>query len=257
MKKNKDYRFENIEYKKENGYTIRGRLYLPLEQDGPYRTAIMAHGYGSCFRDFMHYGPMFAREKLALCVFDFCGGSPRTCSDGKTTEMSVLTELDDYKTVLSEVKKHPEVDADNVFLMGESQGGYVAALLGSRYPELSRGMVLWYPSVWMLKKVLELAEPVTTDYLNIWGVDLGRMYVDDMKTIDLPKEIASYEKEVLIIQGDKDPIVLPEMTLKTIETFPNAKLFMIPGAGHGFEGEQSELAGKTSIEYIKNYGKER
>ena len=50
-------------------------------------------------------------------------------SDGKTTEMSVLTEVKDLEVVIDYVSTLPYVNKDKIFLMGCSQGGFVSALV--------------------------------------------------------------------------------------------------------------------------------
>ena len=297
MKANKNYRFEKIEAVRSDGKVVRGRLYLPLDENKTFRTAIFAHGFAGCYRDLMHYGPRFAEEGLALCLFDFCGGSPLSASDGTMMDMTVLTEYDDYLVMLRKLKEHPQVDENYVFLMGESQGGYVASLVAARHPEESSGMVLWYPSIWMLPKAIdyagltdkfpgiqdlykeelpdsaesankeklemEKASKISIDQIkasgdigdlvHIWGFDMKRSYIDDMLKVDMEREISSYPKDVLIIQGDKDEIVPLGITYKTVRTFPHAQLKVIPGGGHGFEGDGSLAAGNASISYIKNF----
>ena len=61
-------------------------------------------------------------------TFDFCGGYAMCGkSDGKTTEMSVLTETKDLKAVIEYVRNLSYTDSEKILLMGCSQGGFVSA----------------------------------------------------------------------------------------------------------------------------------
>lgn len=55
-------------------------------------------------------------------------------SDGRTDEMSVLTEADDLCAVLDHVRRLPYVDRSKVSLMGCNQGGLVSALVAVKRP---------------------------------------------------------------------------------------------------------------------------
>lgn len=77
-----------------------------------------------------HYAAFLAEMGYAAYCFDFNGGSVmKSKSDGQTTEMSVLTEVNDLETVIDYVSTMPYVNKDKIFLMGCSQGGFVSALL--------------------------------------------------------------------------------------------------------------------------------
>ena len=65
---------------------------------------------------------------LQAYVFDFHGGNLHSKSGGKMTEMSIFTEREDLDAVIDAVASLPEVDPDNLFLLGESQGGCVSAI---------------------------------------------------------------------------------------------------------------------------------
>lgn len=244
-----DDRYEDFTLNRRDRKKIVGRLYLPRER-GCYRTAIFAHGFNSNYRDLEHYGPRFASRGLALVLFDFCGGGLATKSDGDTTEMSVLTELEDYITVLREVRKREEIDAEHIYLMGESQGGYIAALTAARYPEESAGAVLWYPAFCLEENAREWSRNGIPEKKDLWGVPLGRIYSVDAIQTDIYAEIRHYPKEVLIIHGDRDDVVPLSDSRKIVATYPSAELKVISGGGHGFEGQNSVDAGNFSMDFI-------
>ena len=38
------------------------------------------------------------------------------------------------------------VDSDQLFIQGESQGGFVGAYVAAQIPEKIKGLILWYPA---------------------------------------------------------------------------------------------------------------
>lgn len=82
----------------------------------------------------------------AYC-FDFCGGSvpPLGRSDGTTTDMSVLTEVQDLEAVIRYAQSLPYT-SDTLLLMGCSQGGMVSALTAAKHPDAVDRLVLFYPA---------------------------------------------------------------------------------------------------------------
>lgn len=131
-----------------DGMQIYGNLYLPQSEDEQYPTAIIGHGFGSSYSYMAPpYAAILAENGIASYVFNFCGGSPDIRSDGDPLQMSVLTECEDMEAVLEGIQVYRFVDRENIFLMGESQGGLVAALLAVSKPEDVRGLALLYPAL--------------------------------------------------------------------------------------------------------------
>ncbi len=82
-----------------------------------------------------HYAEFLVGLGFAAFTFDFAGGCVLGGkSDGRTDEMSVLTEADDLCAVLDHVRRLPYVDRSKVFLMGCSQGDLVSALVAVKRP---------------------------------------------------------------------------------------------------------------------------
>lgn len=177
-------------------------------------------------------------------------------SDGVMTEMSVLTETEDLLTVIEEIRSQRNheldcLDTDNIFLMGESQGGYVSALVASKLPDQIRGLILWYPAFVIeevAKEELKTGHSITND---IFGIKVGRIYDEDAASVDIYKEIKKYERNVLIIHGDYDRIVPVSYSERAYHTYKNASLYVVPGAGHGFNGQDSFNMGRMSAEFIR------
>jgi len=61
----------------------------------------------------------------------------------------------------------------------------------------------------------------------------------------------NYDGKVLIVHGTSDNVVPISYSRRAIETFKDAKLKEIPGAGHGFRGAQQEEAAKAIIDFVR------
>lgn len=243
--------YEDLTFIREDGYHIRGRLYRPAGE-GPFPAVIFSHGFGGNFRYLEHYGPRFAREGIAMFLFDFCGGGPESASDGTMLEMSVLTECGDLELVFDRIRALPCVDPGSLFLMGESQGGYVSALAASRLKEAVRGLILWYPAL-----VIEddsrgrLAEGKPAP-ANVFGLAIGAKYTRDALSLSIYDEIPKYRGRVLILHGDCDPVVPLSYSERACRVYADASLHVIRGAGHGYNAQESQEAGRLSADFVKS-----
>lgn len=116
---------------KRDGLTIRGTIYRPKGDHLP--IAIVCHGFMAWQDSVKHYAAFLAEMGYAALTFDFCGGSAMCGkSDGKTTEMSVLTETKDLEAVIEYVRNLSYTDSEKILLMGCSQGGFVSALVAAK-----------------------------------------------------------------------------------------------------------------------------
>ena len=87
--------------------TIRGTEYRPNGEKLP--IAIVCHGFMANQQTVRQYARVLAKTGYCAYCFDFCGGSvPLTGkSDGATTDMSVLTEVQDLEAVIRYAQSLP------------------------------------------------------------------------------------------------------------------------------------------------------
>ncbi|MCR5313313.1 MAG: acetylxylan esterase, partial [Bacteroidaceae bacterium] len=79
---------------------IYGKLYMPNNVKGKMPLTILAHGYNSSYHETEAYAQTLAMNGIAAYIFDFCGGSNKSRSEGKSIEMSVFTEADDVAAIV-------------------------------------------------------------------------------------------------------------------------------------------------------------
>ena len=112
------YSVEEVGFERD-GLHIYGELYLP-ETETPLPLVVISHGFGGNSRDVRAYAEMFAENGIAACAFDFIGGGSGSRSDGKITEMSVLTEAADLNAVIDGLMARDDIDASELYLLGGS-----------------------------------------------------------------------------------------------------------------------------------------
>lgn len=116
---------------KRDGLTIRGTIYRPKGDHLP--IAIVCHGFMAWQDSVKHYAAFLAEMGYVAFTFDFCGGSAMCGkSDGKTTEMSVLTETKDLKAVIEYVRNLSYTDSEKNFIDGMQSGRFCVCFGGSK-----------------------------------------------------------------------------------------------------------------------------
>ena len=202
--------------------SIYGVLSKPANAGKKQPVAIISHGFNGTH----HYGRTYFETLNALgyqvYVFDFPCGSVHSRSDNNTLNMSALDEKNDLKAIVNYFRRQPDVDPDGIVLIGESQGGFVTALASAEMPKQVKAVVLVYPAL----------------CIPLWNVPLGRRFFLEIRDLDIFKAIRKYKGPVLIVQGDQDQVVRMEDSERAVKTYKNARLHVIPGAGHGFKPEE-------------------
>ena len=241
---------------KRGDLTIRGTEYRPVGDNLP--VAIVSHGFMAFQDTVRHYAKELARIGYCAYCFDFCGGCVvKGKSDGETTDMSVLTEVQDLEAVINYTRSLPYTGND-LLLMGCSQGGFVSALVAAKQTDTVSKLVLFYPALCIPddaragKMMFARFDPKNIpERINCGPMKLGRCYPADVIDMDPFEEIKPYTGPVLIVHGTKDSIVRPDYSKRAVEVYANAELHFIEGGAHGFSKKHDAEA----MEYLQQFGK--
>lgn len=229
-------------------------LYLP-DNAANVPAVLMSHGYNGCRTDFDDGARMLAENGVAALCYTFCGGSTRDESGFPTTDMTLFTEREDALALVDFLKAHPAVDGKKIFLFGGSMGGIVSVMAAQERPADAAGLVLLFPALgipqnWTMRFPNEEDIPETLDF---WGMLLGRGFFTSLRELDVYPGLASYEKPVLILQGDQDAIVSLQGSQRAAELFPQSELVVFPGEGHGFSPEGNRRVYELLLDFVKKH----
>lgn len=230
---------------KRDDLTIHGTLIRPASKE-KCPIVIVCHEFMSDRLSVIPYVRFWASRGFAAFCFDFCGGCIVGASEGKTTDMSALTEIKDLLSVIEYANSRPDTDGSRLYLMGCSQGGLVTALTAAKLKDTVKALILFYPALsipddarkgHMLKSVFD-PRNVPKNF-RCGPMKLGRQYVTDVINMDVWQEIAGYTGRVLLVHGLADRLVSPTYSERAFEIYracgAQVSLKMITGAGHIFK----------------------
>lgn len=228
---------------------IDGQLYMPDVNKAP--LVIISHGFGGNRSRCTDYALTFASNGIATYLFDFIGGGNDILSDGTMLEMSVLTEAKDLEIVLDGLSSLPQIDTDNIFLHGRSQGGYVSMQVAGNHPDKIRGLILLYPAFVLQDMAKDMADkgdiPKTFTMLNSTVSDI---YIKDLLKNDIYAQIPKFKNKTLLMHGDEDNIVDIKGSYDVLDKFKDVSFHVMKGSGHGFEGQNNQRAIELASEFV-------
>ncbi len=252
---------------KRDGLFIRGTEYLPEGENLP--IAIVCHGFMAWQDTVRHYAALLAEMGYAAYCFDFNGGSVmNNKSDGKTTEMSVLTEVKDLEAVIDYLRTLPYVNKDKIFLMGCSQGGFVSALVSAKNKYPIEKLCLFYPALCIPddvragKMMMTKFDPNNVpETMHCGPMKVGKCYAMDVIHMEPFEEIKTYNGQVCIVHGTSDKIVDITYAKRALEAYKSTtpdgmskdarvSLHIIDGGAHMFSKKHDVIAMERLKDFI-------
>ena len=236
--------------------SMTGRLYVPTAA-APVPLVICCHGLVGSIDDLDPVAQTLAGLGVAAFCFAFRNGGPQA---GDTTRMSVMTEVADLEEVLSAARSAADgweaVDPQRIVFQGVSQGGAVSAITAARHPEEVAGLALWYPAFSITDDLhlLFASSEEVPETLTFEGHSLGSIYAEDMWNYDVYADMPRYPSPVLIVHGDADAVAPIGYSERAVQTFPEAQLLTIEGAGHGLSGRAWDRAMGGTAAYLQRIG---
>ena len=237
---------------RRDGLNLFGELVLPAGE-GPHPTVILCHGYGGNHTHNMGFAQYFAENGYAAYALDFAGGGWGSKSDGSSDKMSVLTEAADLFAAMDGLSAMPEIDGDNLFLFGGSQGGFVCSYAAGKRPDRVRGLIALFPAYVLQDDTKKRAPDPDNipERMEVMGMPLGAVYHRDALSFDIYDVIRNYPNPVLLFHGTADTLVPISYSERAAKTFPSARLVVVEGAGHGFGPEDSAKVAAESLAFLR------
>ena len=243
-----------------DGLRISGKIYGEITPGKPKPAFILCHGFMANSSMCKGYAKLLAELGYLAFTFDFCGGGLISASQGKTTDMSVMTEVKDLMSVFSYVSYMEYVDSKRISLLGCSQGGFVCAIAAKQLKEKIHSLILLYPALCIPADaraghmMFARFDPHNIpDTIRCGPMKLGSVYVTDVIDLNPYREIQGYEGPVLFLQGTEDNVVDPGYARRAIREYPDCTYHEIKGAGHMFRGEHDELAKQYIREFVSTH----
>ena len=174
-------------------------------------------------------------------------------SEGLTTEMSVLTEVQNLKDAIRIASGMEYVDPQKIYLMGSSQGGLVTALTAEEVTNIA-GLFLFYPAFSLpddIRSSFPKLDEVPETF-NLLGTKIGKKYITDIYDMDPYANLEKLAMPVHIYHGKDDNIVPLTASKKALKTLPNARLTTLEDTGHALTSEQQAQIGFEIADEIFN-----
>ena len=121
---------QDIEFKTEDGVTLRGWHYLPDNRGGKLPTIVMAHGFSAVKEMYLdRFAEAFAHAGLASLVFD---NRNFGASDGEPRqEIDPWQQVRDYRDAITYAETLAETDPERIGIWGSSYSGGHVLVVGA------------------------------------------------------------------------------------------------------------------------------
>ena len=244
----KEYDFDS------NGKDIYARAFVP-DVEGRVPLVIFSHGLGADARHEEEVQKTLAKAGIAVFSFEFAGGSSSSApmSEGLTTEMSVLTEVQNLKDAIRIASGMEYADPQKIYLMGSSQGGLVTALTAEEVTNIA-GLFLFYPAFSLpddIRSSFPKLDEVPETF-NLLGTKIGKKYITDIYDMDPYANLEKLGMPVHIYHGKDDNIVPLTASQKAMKRLKDARLTTLEDTGHALTAEQQAQIGFEIADEIYN-----
>ena len=244
----KEYDFDS------NGKDIYARAFVP-DVEGRVPIVIFSHGLGANARHEEEVQKTLAKAGIAVFSLEFAGGSSSSSpmSEGLTTEMSVLTEVQNLKDAIRIASGMEYADPQKIYLMGSSQGGLVTALTAEELTNI-QGLFLFYPAFSLpddIRSSFPKLDEVPETF-NLLGTKIGKIYITDIYDMDAYANLDKLAIPVHIYHGKDDNILPLTASQKAMKRLKDARLTTLDDTGHALTPEQQAQIGFEIADEIYN-----
>jgi Dipeptidyl aminopeptidases/acylaminoacyl-peptidases len=203
--------------------------YLPAF-DEPRPTVIICNGDAGNMSYFqLHIAAALTSIGFNVVTFDWRGFGESSFFEMDRNHLCYTEMLEDYRAVIAEVVKQPEVKTDAITVMGWSTGAYLSMITAYNNPNISAfvGRSLCTDFEDFIPLVMQVKNK-TRDQLII---------PDDFPQKQMPVKIASdFQKPIFLIIGENDlrtPVWMSKMIIDLLPKSTPRELMIVKNAAHG------------------------
>ena len=242
-----------------NQLYLSGSLHLP---EGAHHRKVplivLLHGFvGSKVgehRLFVKAARYFTEKGYAVFRFDFSGCGE---SDGDYADVTVTKQLSEVQAVLNYVSVLPEVDVNNIILIGHSLGGAVASLTAAKDRRI-RKLILWspvgkpYEDIAGILGTSAMITAETDGVVDYHGFYVSQIFLTDLKNHHPLGAIRSYQEAALIIHAEQDEDIPKEHAARYFASLQQRPILDRVNT-HYIEGQTIRFqATHLSMNYLRN-----
>jgi cephalosporin-C deacetylase len=244
MRSNQDVHVSQVSFRSLDGLEISAWYCVPTEGDGPFPAIITFPGYKGepgLRRDWGRKGVITltvrVRGKLGSNS-QFNPGYPGLLTYGVESP-----ETYGYRGVISDCVRgvdfllsRPEVDGDQIYACGSSQGGGLTLIATALRPEI-RGGVAGYPFLCCFPEAMRMLRSYPYDELSCYVrayPDRAQQMLDTLRYYDAVNFVASIDRPMAVGIALEDEVCPPETSYAAYQALAGPKeLWLFPDSGHG------------------------
>lgn len=219
-----------------NETIIRGFLH----SDNHKELVVIVHGFTGNKSDH-HFMFKTIADEIVTCGkdvlrFDFLGSGD---SDGSFLKLSIASQLKQTMYILNEMQK----EYANIHLFGFSLGGVIASKVASEKTEI-KSLFLLSPAgnfKDIVKKLLE-GVPAYGDIYDYNGFGIHKNFVQEVSLYDFFENIARYQGQVKLVQGDCDQLVTMSTANEYLKHYQDVTFKIVQGADHCYASIEATKA---------------
>jgi len=244
----------------DDGILLDCELDMPEGHSGPCPIVVLIHGFTG-YKEEPHIlaaARAFNEAGLAVLRADMYGHGK---SGGTFKQHTLYKWLTNALTLIDYARSLDFVT--DLYLCGHSQGGLTVMLAAAMKHDVVKGLIPMSPAA-MIPETARNGELLGThfdpdhvpDEIPAWDKGpLSGNYVRVAQTIRVEDAIDRYRGPVLLVHGDADGAVPPEVSIDAARRYAQAELVLIPGDGHCYEVHLDQAIAAVKDWIIRQTGK--